>query len=192
MQAKLKDIAEIQLGYQPRTKMRPDASGSHRVIQIRDITEDDAVDYSDLVRIAPEREPKRYEVHEGDVLFISRGSRLRSAVVGVPPFPTMAVSFFYIIRPDSGVVEPPYLSWAINQPDVQAQIQKYTMGTGIPHVRRKPVEHLRIHVPPLEIQRRVLKVSELLTREEDLTERLLAKRRGLATAICLRASKQDH
>jgi len=66
------------------------------------------------------------------------------------------------------------------------------MGTGIPHIRRKPVENLRIHVPPLDIQRRVLKVSELLTREEHLTERLLAKRRDLATAICLRVSEQDH
>lgn len=190
MRKKLKDIAEIQLGYQPRTKMRPNATGSHRVIQIKDVTDEDAVDFSDLIRIAPEREPGRYEVHEGDVLFISRGSRLCSAVVGVPPFPTLAVSFFYILRPDSAVVVPAYLSWAINQPDVQAQIQKYTMGTGIPHIRRKPVENLRIHVPPLDIQQRILNVHDLLKREERLSASLLEKRRVLARALCWRVASQ--
>jgi len=188
---RLKDIAEIQLGYQARTKMRADATGSHRVIQIKDVTENGVVDFADLIRISPDREPERYEVREGDVLFISRGSRLRSALVGSPPFPTMAVSFFYILRPDSAVVCPGYLAWAMNQPNVQAQIQKQTMGTGIPHIRRKPVEDLQINLPPLAIQRRVVKVNELLKREEDLTTRLLAKRRELATSICLQASKQD-
>jgi len=187
MLRKLKDIAEIQLGYQPRTRMRADPSGSHRVIQIKDVSEDGVVGYSDLIRISPEREPGRYEVRKGDVLFISRGNRLRSALVGTPPFATMAVSFFYILRPDSDVVEPAYLAWAINQPDVQAQVRKDAMGTGIPHIRREPVEDLRIGVPALEIQRQVLKVQELLTREERLVARLLRRRRELATAVCAQA-----
>lgn len=187
MLRKLKDIAEIQLGYQPRTQMRLDPGGSHRVIQIKDVTDGDAVDFSDLIRISPEREPARYEVREGDVLFISRGNRLRSALVGTPPFATMAVSFFYILRPDSDVVEPAYLAWAINQPGVQAQVWKEAMGTGIPHIRREPVEGLRISVPALEIQRQVLRVQELLTREERLVARLLRRRRELATAVCTQA-----
>jgi restriction endonuclease S subunit len=190
MPKRLKDIAEIQLGYQAREKMRPDADGSHGVIQIKDVTEDDAVDFSGLVRIRPEREPERYEVREGDVLFISRGNRLRAAAVAAPPLPTMAVSFFYILRPDPASVLPAYLSWAINQPDVQAQVQRAAMGTGIPHIRRKPVENLLIHVPPLDIQRRILRVSELMRRERNLAERLLDKRQELATAICLGAAKR--
>jgi hypothetical protein len=188
MLKRLKDIAEIQLGYQPRTQMRLDPGGSHRVIQIKDVSGDGVADYSDLIRISPERDPERYEVRKGDVLFISRGNRLKSALVGAPPFPTMAVSFFYILRPDSDVVEPAYLAWAINQPDVQAQVRKDAMGTGIPHIRREPVENLLISIPPLAVQRRILRVEELLRREAELTARILRKRTELATAVCAQAS----
>lgn len=191
MLRKLKDIAEIQLGYQARAKMRPAPTGSHHVIQIKNVGRDGVVDYPGLLRISPEREPERYEVRNGDVLLISRGSRLRSALIITPPFPTMAVSFFYILRPDSELVDPAYLTWAINQSDVQAQIHRSTMGTGIPHIRRKPVEDLEINVPPLAIQHRILRVEELLKRERELTARLLQKRRELATAVCVQASKQD-
>ena len=40
MLARLSNIAEIQLGYQATTRMRPDPAGSHRVIQIKDVGED--------------------------------------------------------------------------------------------------------------------------------------------------------
>jgi hypothetical protein len=187
MRRKLKDIAEIQLGYQPRTTLRADPAGTRRVIQIRDVREDGLIDYCGLIRVSPERGPERYEVRVGDVLFISRGSRLQAAPVGTPPFPTLAVSFFYILRPDPAVVDAAYLAWAINQPDAQEQIWKHAMGTGIPHIRREPVESLLLEIPALDVQRRVLTVQQLLKREAELAARLQERRRELALAVCLNA-----
>lgn len=189
MRQKLKDIADIQLGYQPRGWMKPDRNGSHRVIQIRDVAPDGGIRFGDLVRVAPDREPWRYEVKAGDVLFISRGRRLNAAVVPEPPHPTMAVSFFYILHPRIDLVDPAYLAWAINQPPVQAQVAKHTGGTGIPHIRRRPVEELELDVPPLGVQRQIMRLQELSRQEKRMAAELQKKREHLVQVSCLQAAR---
>ena len=187
MQYRLNQIADIQLGYQPRTKLRHEPGGSHGVIQIKDVGDGGHVEYSNMLRIEPERDPERYEVNEEDVLLISRGAHLRAVRVCAPPLPVMAISFFYILRPKHGAVNPGFLFWALNQPPVQSQIRRQAMGTGIPHIRRKPVENLRIDIPSLETQRLTLRVDELTRRERDLSDRLVEKRSDLARAVCRQA-----
>ena len=187
MQYRLNQIADIQLGYQPRTKLRHEPGGSHGVIQIKDVGDGGHVEYSNMLRIEPERDPERYEVNEEDVLLISRGAHLKAVRVGAPPLPVMAISFFYILRPKHGAVNPGFLFWALNQPPVQSQIRRQAMGTGIPHIRRKPVENLRIDIPSLETQRLTLRVDELTRRERDLSDRLVEKRSDLARAVCRQA-----
>ncbi len=187
MQHLLRQLADIQLGYQPRTKLRHDPNGSHGVIQIKDVGDDGCVDFSDVLRILPERDPGRYEVNEGDVLLIARGAHLKAVSVGAPPLPVMAISFFYILRPDSSVVDPGFLFWALNQPPVQNQIRQQAMGTSISHIRRNPVENLRIDVPSLNTQRSILDLETLVQRERDLVGRLAQKRHDLVYAVCRHA-----
>lgn len=187
MQYRLSQLADIQLGYQPRTKLRHESRGTHGVVQIKDVAADGHVEYSNILRIEPERDPGRYEVNEEDVLLISRGAHLKAARVGAPPLPVMAISFFYILRPISTSLESGFLFWALNQPPVQNQIRQQAMGTGIPHIRRKPVENLLVDVPPLETQRLILRVEELMQRERNLSHRLVEKRSDLARAVCRQA-----
>ncbi|OGV78377.1 MAG: hypothetical protein A3K19_20135 [Lentisphaerae bacterium RIFOXYB12_FULL_65_16] len=191
MRRLLKDIAEIQLGYQARTSLRPQPNGSHVIVQIRDIGIDGVLRFDDAVRVVPERDPGRYELRGDDVLFIARGSRLGAALVPEPPEPTLACSLLYIVRPDPAVVLPAFLCWALNQPPVQAQVRRQAGGTGILQIHRRAVETLEVDVPSTEVQHRICALVALQQRERQLCEAIRARRAMLVEAVCARAARGE-
>ena len=62
---KIKEIAEIQIGYQSRGKVEPNPKGSHQLIQIKDIDDESWLSVEDLFRITPEGTVDRYLVDQG-------------------------------------------------------------------------------------------------------------------------------
>ena len=94
---KLKDIATIQIGYQSPGKVEPDSKGTHRIIQIKDINEENSINPKELFWIHPKRETARYIVNKDDVLFLSRGHRNFATAITISLENTIAAGcFFYI------------------------------------------------------------------------------------------------
>lgn len=61
-----------------------------------------------------------------------------------------------LIRPDSSKVEPSYLNYLLNGPQVQDIIHAKTNGVTVPHLNMKDVRELPIpNLPPLNAQRRI-------------------------------------
>jgi hypothetical protein len=146
---KLREIAEIAIGYQHREKVSHVEHGSHRLIQGKDIVRseelaDDSDDQSgwrvltqELDRVTPKGDASRYRIQPGDLLFVSRGTT-NIAVPLVEPFirpmpfdwDTLIPAYvFYILRPDRQRVLPEYLAWFINQPPSQAFLARHSRGT---------------------------------------------------------------
>lgn len=181
MKKRVRDIAEFRIGYQFRGKVKPDPLGAVRVIQIKDIDPDLRVRVSDLVAVNMHR-PEPYQTEAGDVLFLGRGHRLYAVVVPVVEPHTIATGYFFILRPNPRLVLPEYLAWSLNQPDFQESLRPYHRGSHIPMVSRTDVENLRIEVPPLEVQHRILTLNELLDRERHLFAAIREKRSLLVQA----------
>jgi restriction endonuclease S subunit len=188
MKVRLSDIAEIRSGYQFREKVEPDPRGWVPVIQIKDLTGDFRLRTDDLIRVSMERtEP--YLVDLGDVLFLARGHRLGAAAVNEPLAGTIATGYFFILRP-SPRVRPGYLAWAINQREFQDQMRPLIRGSHIPLITKGDFAGLRLELPPLNVQDKIVALDELHRKERQLVAEIQAKRAELIHTISQRAAKR--
>jgi hypothetical protein len=182
MKKRLRDIADFRIGYQFRGKVKPDPTGAVRVVQIKDIDSDLRIRVPDLTPVSIDK-PEPYLTQAGDVLFLNRGHRLYAVVVPELPPNTIATGYFFILRPNPRVMLPEYLAWSLNQPDFQDSLRPYHRGSHIPMVSRIDVEELKIQVPPLEVQRRILALNDLLDEERRLFAAIQEKRSLLVQAV---------
>ncbi len=191
----LKDIATIRSGYLFRERIKPDASGQYRVIQISDIAPDGGFSYSSLVRVNLPDVKRSQILEEGDVLFVSRGPRKYAIAITWPIENAIATSQFFILRPNERVL-PEFLAWHINQRPAQRYIEEHSAGTSASLINLEAIKGLPVEAPPIETQARITKIHQLSLREKELTETLLNKRRELIEITLLkmigqRRSSQD-
>jgi restriction endonuclease S subunit len=177
----------VQPGYLSRTSVRSALSGTHRLLQARDVSPQHGLRLDTVVRFRPERNPDLYRVSRGDILLTARGQDHRAYLVDVDLSDVLASSVFYIIRPREDLVLPGYLAWWLNQPDTQAALESASRGTGIGYIARPLMEHLPVAVPPLDVQRRIAEAMDLWQRQQSIQARLDQKREQLIQATCRQA-----
>ena len=187
MRTLLKTIADIWVGYQPKGRVERDVDGTHRLIQIKDFREGGSIDSDSLSWIVPDREPDRYRVREGDVLFSSRGKYNAAYVLENDPGDALAGGNLFVVRLKKENILPEYLAWSLNQPVMREEIRGRMMGSNIPYISKKAFEQLEILVPPLEAQRRICDLISLQRQEQRLLAILATKREQLVQAVCYRA-----
>ena len=183
MKKRLKDIADFRIGYQFRGRVNPDPVGTVRVIQIKDIDSADLqIRLTDLATVTIDR-PEPHLIRQGDVLFLSRGHRLYAVVVPDVEPNTIATGYFFVLRPNAHAVRPEYLAWSINQPEFQEALRPFRRGSHMPMVSRADVENLQIQLPSLEIQRRILKLNELLNEDRRLSAAIQERQNLIVQAV---------
>ena len=168
MSLKIRNIVDIQIGYQFRRKVEHYPGGTHRVVQIKDFDDDNRLNTSALFRVIPERNVDRYLVNKGHVLFLSRGRRNFAFAIISDLEMTIAAGYFFILRKKSDRILPEYLAWFINQKPAQSYIQKYSRGTVINYINRQNLENLEVAVPDLETQKKITALYNLNVRENDI------------------------
>ena len=169
----LHECAQVLPGFSIAGRLQHDPKGTHQVVITRHLA--DGVPYSydasNELRIVPRRDTAPYEVHRGDVLFMSRGTQNRAWVVAEVPDPTIAPVSFYILRPGESL-DGGYLAWYLNQAPAQGAIGQLRTGAGTPLVQRDAFQLLNVVLPPLDVQREIAALGVLLARERDLRQRL--------------------
>jgi hypothetical protein len=183
----LREVARVQPGYLSRTSVHSLASGTHRLLQARDVSPQHGLRLDTVVRFKPERNPDLYRVSRGDILLTARGRDHRAYLIDVDLLDVLASSVFYIIRPREALVLPGYLAWCLNQPDTQAVIESASRGTGIGYIARPLMEHLPVVLPPLDVQRRIAAAMALWQRKHSIQALLDHKREQLIHAVCRQA-----
>ena len=181
----LRDICRIQPGYAGFHRLPPSQPGRGvPVITLADAAADGLPDPRTLRRSAPRNPLTRYLVRAGDILFRARGDRPTATVLDSRfQEPALAVLPLFILRPDRSRVVPRYLAWAINRPVAQHHFARVARGTGTQVVLRGGIESLRIALPGLRAQRRIVEIGRLAEREYGLALRAAEARRALATRL---------
>ena len=157
-----------------------------KVIQIKDITDQHRIRTDDLVTVKLDR-PKQYVTQAGDVLFLPRGHRLFAAPVIEAPPATIATGYFFIVRPNVENVLGPYLAWYLNQPVFQEQLRPLIRGSHMPLVAKGDFQELAIALPPLDVQRKIVRLNDLMDEERRLVDRLQEKRAELMRTLAHRS-----
>ena len=191
MKLKIKDIADIQIGYQFRKKIEAERDGTHQVIQIRDFDENQNINTDGLCWVKMPQLSEKYSVNKNDVLFLARGHR-NFAVPILDSFEnTIAASTFYILKIKTKKVIPEYLAWCINQAPAQGYLHNIARrGTHMPLIPKSAFENLKVYVPDIETQGKIIKLSSLTEKERNILQSLQEKRTLLIQSLCLKAARR--
>jgi len=190
---RLSKIAKIQSGYISRGKIEPREDGTHFLLQARDVDAERLTYQADsLVRFSPDLSRKDWVLKTDDVLFMARGTRNYSVLINNIPERALAAACFFIVRVTSDQVLPYYLCWYLNQALVDHYLSRHSgRGVHMPVVRRSVLESIDIPFPPLEIQKKIVRMDLLMQKEQELIDKLAEKRRELITAACLHAVRNN-
>lgn len=191
MHPTIKNLAQIRAGYQSRKEVKATPDGSHALLQIRDFNEERTqIDMENLVRIEPGTINTDQVLRDGDVIFLSKGAKNFSFAAKGLPEPSLAASYFFILRP-AKCLAPDYLAWFLNLDTTKNLLRKYaTQGAHMPVVRRDVLEDLEIPLPDLGTQRKIVELAALTERQGRLIAALTEKQKTFANAACLCAAQK--
>ena len=187
----IKDLADIQLGYQFRTRVEGHPKGMMLLVQVKDVNRARReVDFTSALRFYPERDTTKQLLKPGDVLFMGKGSAPFACVVRDLPGPAVAGGMFFILRAKPRRVFPDYLAWALGQEKTMRALM-VASGTGVamPVIKRSVLEDFRIPLPPLAVQQRIADLARLALDEQELLQEIADQKRALIQVVCERMSK---
>lgn len=182
--AKLKEIADVNVGYQAKSRIHEDANGSHFLVQGRDIDQSLLLKDQILIRFNPEIKIDNYLLNKEDILFQARGADNYACLIHKEIPNTVAAGSFYIIRTNKPEVHPAYLAWWLNLPHVQKSFQSVRSGTLISYVSIKALSEIDIPIPPYSIQTKIARIFELWKKEENLIKTIQDSRKILIQTAC--------
>lgn len=187
----LSRICSIQIGLTARGRLDSSEHGNVWALQLRDVSPNGTIAANNLTCIHVDPVPEKYLVRAGDVVFRSRGDRTTAAVIDTAfPVPTLAVLPLMILRPDPQMLSGAWLAWVINQEPAQRHFEESAQGTSLRMVSRSSLEKLKIPVPSIEVQQRILQLDALAERERELGDQLTFKRHELIRRVLVeRAGK---
>lgn len=187
--AQLDQIAEVFSGHYEKGAAKDEPSGTHRLVFIGSIDPEPGhrVLRDRCPRFTPTKDPGHAVLRRGDLVIPARGERHDIAMIDEPPDrrPIVAASFLHVIRVNNGNVDPGYLAWWLNQPQAQAALRDRLRGTKIPFLSLKAMRAMAVHIPPLDIQRRIAEFHALAVRESQIMTDLRDTRSRLNDALAL-------
>lgn len=180
---KLKELAEIKSGYLFRFRLRSDKDGEVRVIQLKDVNDEGVLNIDGVfsVDFAPS---KRTEfLQKGDVLFKAKSNKHVAALFESDMENVIATVHYFVLRLKGNSVLPKFLRWHINEKPAQKHFDLNAAGTRIPIINKKALEELEVPVIPIEKQKKIIAVYELMGREQDLMDNIKNKREKLISSL---------
>lgn len=164
--ATLSEVAtKIQYGY---TASASD-SGSARLLRITDI-QDGQVEWNSTPYCSPTAsEIKKFELKTGDILIARTGGTIGKSflVQKTPSEPSVFASYLIRISPETQLISPNFLKFFLESPYYWTQLKDNSRGTGQPNVNAKALGNLRLPLPPLEEQRRIVEKLNALFKDLD-------------------------
>lgn len=175
---RISEIAEVASGVYLQTA----PYGEVAYLQIKDLLSESPEKTASKVTLSPKNE--RYLLAKGDLLFAGKGTTYLCKVFDLD-IPAIASTTLYIIRLTSKDVLPEYLCWYLNQPSVMAAMKAQQVGSGTPLIRKQVVEDFEIPVPDIDIQRQIVELAQLQTREKELYQALAEKHEQLTNQLIM-------
>ena len=191
---KLDSIAEIRAGatLRGRDATRPDPKGAYHFIRIGDITSDGRIKDKDLPLIQP-RDPINEDLilRSGDVLVPARGTRTAAASYRLDLPKAIVGAQFFIVRPKATVL-PEFLAWFLRSETACQHFAGRRKGSYVQLIQRHDVAELAIPIPPLEEQRKIVQLADLIEKQERLCKRIAELKAQLLNARLERRAKESN
>lgn len=187
----LKNIATIQMGFSFRSRLQSMDSGSVAVIQMKDLTDENTVNCTNLTFINIDKFNENHYVKKGDLIFRSRGLSATSAIVLDDPGIAVVSAPLLKIRLTNPGVIPEYLNWFISQLPAQIFLASHARGTTQKMIGKETLEELEVFVPLLEKQRAIVALAALAEEEQRIMKQVAIKRNQYISAVLIREAQEN-
>lgn len=181
---KLKNVCTISSGQTFRKKVEHNPNGDVAVIQMKDMNDDYTGVAKNLSCVALSEVAQKQILQPNDVLFLARGNNNKAFVFNTKQ-PTVAVSLFFILRPNTEFINPNYLAWYLNQPNTQNYLFSSQEGATVASIKKHTLEDMEIQLPSLADQNNIANIYALHLREMQLMDNIRTKRNELINGILL-------
>lgn len=181
----LSDVANIVLGLLFRVKPSYVRDGGMPVIQLKDISWQGRIDWAGLSRVQVGSVNPRFLLKEGDILVKTKGDRHNAVVMPKIENSLIFTSQLVMLRVKKPeMLSPAYLAWYINEP-AQPYITQVSAGTKIQNLSVNGLSKLPIEVPPIDVQRKIVRLLELQRTEKELVHGILDRREKIIRSLLL-------
>ena len=190
----LDSIASIRMGLtlRGRDATRSVASGSYRLVRIGNVSQDGTWLNEEFSCIEPSENIREDQfLQNGDVLFPNRGNRTTAIVYRLDMPQAIAGAQFFVLRPDQSKVLPEYLAWFLRTEEAARYFDERRKGTYVPIIQRSDLAELKIALPSLDKQRKIVDVDALAVEAYGLTLQISALERKLINSQLVEATKKQ-
>ncbi len=146
------------------------------LLSVPNLNYGDDVDFSAVNHISEARydESPEIQLQVGDTLLVKDGAGIgKLGFVAHLPGKTTVNSSLLVVRSNSGLLASHFLFYYLKGPQFQEIALQRITGSGTPHLFQRDIKRLRVLVPPVPEQRRIVaKVEELLTQVNAARDRL--------------------
>lgn len=183
---KLKDVAEVRLGYPFRGAVTEAANASVLAVQMKNASADSGVDWRSCIPVSLEGKKKPDWLEVGDILLATRGSSNYAVLVNVLPsagLAAVATPQFYVLRVKQGTLQPEYLHWWLNQAPCRRYFERNAEGSFTKSLRRAVLEDAPIVIPSEQEQQTVIKLTAVLKAQNNALNEQLNNNQVMQKAI---------
>jgi len=170
-------------GYSFRGKVENEQDGNVFVIQMKDLTNNYSKIEDTLFKVGEDKIRTKYYLQKEDILFIAKGANNFAVVYDLDLKTAVASSAFFVIRINKCIANPYFVAWYINQRKVQQYLTENMAGTYIPNINIDTVKNIMISMPSIEEQNRIVKLNQLMLKEQYLINATQEKRKKFLEAI---------
>lgn len=180
----LGELVQVRSGYPFRGPIQEVRAGGTLVAQMKDVDPAAGLNWAGAVRAELRGRRSPDWLGAGDILFVPRGSRFFAVSVDSPPMPAVCGPhlFHLRVRPRAGLL-PAFLTWQINQAPLQRQLRSAAEGSSQLSIRIGEIEALKLAIPSMAQQARIVTLAEAAVREHQLLMRLAENREQELAAL---------
>ena len=136
---------------------------------------------------------KKYFTKKGDVVIRLRSPN-RAIYIDKEDEGLLIHSLLAVIRVHSSQLDSKYLAYFINANKTQQTLKKDIKGTTISMLKTKDIENLKLSLPPLKEQKKLVEFLELADKEKELLKNLIEEKKRFSQAILntiIQQNKED-
>ncbi|MFG0544859.1 restriction endonuclease subunit S [Pseudomonas sp. YQ_6] len=177
---KLSELADVRSGYTFRGALEHDPFGDVRVLQIKDLRQNAAIEPNMLIAVTWDARTAPPLLQPNDIAVIARGDS-NKAVLYAGEQSVVATSQFFIITARRSEILPAYLCWLINLPQSQRSLERN--GSAIQAIGKASLMDMQIPLPSLATQQKLIALQAVWDEEDALIARLQTNKEQMLQGI---------
>lgn len=153
---------KARIGWQRLTKSEQMKNGEYLLITGTDFSANHRINYETCVYVSKERydQDSNIQLRNGDVLITKDGTLGKVAIVENLPMPATLNGGVFVVRDKSGALDNKFIAHYLLSSFFKTAVNSRKTGSTISHLTQSLFSTLLIPIPPLGIQREIVRVLD--------------------------------